>query len=125
MEGDFLDLIDEVKALVTPEKVFTYALKVPLVKINRQEFLVKNFSNGESPETIQKMLDTSPFKAGIDRSKRNGTGGGSLYRFSSANFGREMGSKEITEKAAAAAKNRPRSGGAIPTADRTSHHAAG
>lgn len=64
-----MDLVEEVKALVTPEKVFTYALKVPLVKIKRQEFLVKNFSNGESPETIRKMLDTSPFKAGIERSK--------------------------------------------------------
>lgn len=64
-----MDLIDEVKTLVTPEKVFTYALKVPLVKINRRDFLMKNFANGETSDTIQKILDRSPLHAGIDSSK--------------------------------------------------------
>ena len=63
----FLDFLEKVKSLVTPEKVFTYALKVPMVKINRREFLLKNFSKGESHNTIKEILASSPAQAGITK----------------------------------------------------------
>ena len=47
--------------------IILMALKVPGVRINRAEFLRKEFFKHCSPETIEKAIETTPAEANIDR----------------------------------------------------------
>lgn len=52
---------------ITLESIITNAVKLPLVKVNRDGFLAETFSNEDIP--IQEILETGPIKAGISRDK--------------------------------------------------------
>ena len=57
----------ELSKAITLESIITNAVKLPLVKVNRDGFLAETFSNEDIP--IQEILETGPIKAGISRDK--------------------------------------------------------
>ncbi len=59
--------MDIIKKGVDIEKIVKQASKLPLVKINREEFLEKELKKYCSEETIQKAIETTPRKAGISK----------------------------------------------------------
>ena len=46
-------------------EVLAVAVKAPMVKIDRAEFLKKNFSREVEPKMVDKIVQTSPIKAGV------------------------------------------------------------
>lgn len=46
-------------------EVLAVAVKAPMVKIDRAEFLKKNFSREVEPKIVDKIVQTSPIKAGV------------------------------------------------------------
>ena len=46
-------------------EVLAVALKAPMVKIDRAEFLKNNFSREVEPKMVDKIVQTSPIKAGV------------------------------------------------------------
>lgn len=46
-------------------EVLAVAVKAPMVKIDRTEFLKKNFSREVEPKMVDKIVQTSPIKAGV------------------------------------------------------------
>ncbi|WP_182102770.1 bacteriochlorophyll 4-vinyl reductase [Niallia taxi] len=55
----------------TVEVIISNALKVPGVKVNRKEFLVKTFGNSISTDRITILLEKGPIEAGIDAERIN------------------------------------------------------
>nr|WP_106782923.1 bacteriochlorophyll 4-vinyl reductase [Lysinibacillus timonensis] len=53
------------------ELIIANALKIPGVKVNRKEFLVKTFGDQLSPEKIPILIDKGPIEAGIAKEKVN------------------------------------------------------
>lgn len=49
------------------ENIITNAIKLPLVKVNRDGFLTETFSTGDIP--VQDILDCGPVEAGLSREK--------------------------------------------------------
>ena len=47
------------------DKVLAVAVKAPMVKIDRAEFLKNNFSREVEPKMVDKIVQTSPIKAGV------------------------------------------------------------
>lgn len=47
------------------EEVLAVAVKAPMVKIDRAEFLKNNFSREVEPKMVDKIVQTSPIKAGV------------------------------------------------------------
>lgn len=47
------------------EEVLAVAVKAPMVKIDRAEFLKNNFSREAEPKMVDKIVQTSPIKAGV------------------------------------------------------------
>lgn len=47
------------------EEVLAVAVKAPMVKIERAEFLKNNFSREVEPKMVDKIVQTSPIKAGV------------------------------------------------------------
>jgi hypothetical protein len=46
-------------------EVLAVAVKAPMVKIDRAEFLKNNFSREVEPKMVDKIVQTSPIKAGV------------------------------------------------------------
>ena len=46
-------------------KALAVAVKAPMVKIDRAEFLKNNFSREVEPKMVDKIVQTSPIKAGV------------------------------------------------------------
>ena len=55
--------------LININDVLAIALNAPGVRIDRNEFLINNFSRIVDPEKVQEILNTSPIKANISKSK--------------------------------------------------------
>lgn len=48
------------------DKVLAVAVKAPMVKIDRADFLKNNFSREVEPKMVDKIVQTSPIKAGVN-----------------------------------------------------------
>lgn len=53
--------------IISFDELFNQAVKVPGVRIDRKEFLLNNFSREFEPEIVNKIVDTSPIRAGVDK----------------------------------------------------------
>lgn len=53
--------------MVDINKAIVLAAQMPLVKINREEFLAANFSRYFEPDEVNEIIETSPIRANVDK----------------------------------------------------------
>ena len=52
--------------IISFDEVFSQALKLPGIRIDRKEFLESNFSREFDPDIVNKIVETSPILVGVD-----------------------------------------------------------